>query len=252
MREMKQAAPPNLRLVNLIEALVRTGEPQGLSALSAQLDLPKPTFHRLVKQLITEGLAEKQGRDLVPSARLVTLANGILRVNSGNLIRHQILSELAASTGETINFVVPEKQGMTYLDRVETDWPLRMQFAVGAHVPFHCTASGKVYLSSLRTSLREKMVETLTLSAHTKMTITDKTALHAQLRAIRKAGFAVDDEELYPGMLALAVPVYDLQKRFHAAIGMHGPKQRLSREKALSFKDRMLASAQQLSHVLFG
>ena len=38
---------------------------------------------------------------------------------------------------------------MVYWDRVETEWPLKVQMPIGTRVPLHCSASGKMYLSSL-------------------------------------------------------------------------------------------------------
>ena len=59
------------------------------------------------------------------------------------------MNALSSKIGETINLVVPDRLNMIYLDRVETNWPLRIQLPIGTQVPFHCTASGKLYLSTL-------------------------------------------------------------------------------------------------------
>ena len=52
---------------------------------------------------------------------------------------------------------------MRYLDRVETHWPLRMQFVIGSKVPLHCTASGKLFLSQLPGKQMSSLIENLIL-----------------------------------------------------------------------------------------
>ena len=69
------------------------------------------------------------------------------------MVRQTVLNALAEDVGETCNIAMPERHAMVYLDRVETKWPLRIQLPVGTEVPFHCTASGKMYLSSLKPRL---------------------------------------------------------------------------------------------------
>ncbi len=44
----------------------------------------------------------------------------------------------------TCNIATPDRDGMVYIDRVETKWPLRIQLPIGTTVPFHCTASGNL------------------------------------------------------------------------------------------------------------
>ena len=106
---------------------------------------------------------------------------------------------------ETVNFVVPTENGMVYTDRVETDWHFRVMLPVGTGVPFYCTASGKTYLASLRKS-QMRLIDNIEMTRFTDNTITDAHALLENIKQVRKQGYAIDDEELYRGMLAIAVP----------------------------------------------
>ena len=116
---------------------------------------------------------------------------------------------------------------MTYLDRVETEWPLRIQLPIGTQVPFHCTASGKMYLSTLKRGSLEGMLKARPLQAQTDRTLTDPAALAQQLDEIAARGYATDDEEFITGMVALAVPVIDGHGRLLATLSIHAPVQRL-------------------------
>jgi IclR family acetate operon transcriptional repressor len=70
-------------------------------------------------------------------------------LNHGSLrgLRHEVLADLVAEVGETCNFTTTDGAGVLYLDRVEAPWPWRLTLDVGAHVPLHCTASGKLFLA---------------------------------------------------------------------------------------------------------
>ena len=59
--------------------------------------------------------------------RLRIMASGLLNMSYVHVARHQILKDVAAKTRETVNFVVPQDDGMHYLERVETDWAFRVQ-----------------------------------------------------------------------------------------------------------------------------
>lgn len=117
---------------------------------------------------------------------------------------------------------------MSYPDRVETDWAFRVRPPLGTHVPFLCAASGKVFLASLETRQRKAFARSLDLDQRMPSTITDPDNLLRELSIICKRGFATDNEEFMDGMVAIAVPVLDMDGRFLAAIACHGPKVRLS------------------------
>ena len=150
------------------------------------------------------------------------------------MARRQILERIAAKVGETVNFVVPGESGMHYMDRVETDWPVRIQLPVGTVVPFHCTASGKAYLSSIPFKRRKSFIRTLDLKKFTPNTQADHDALIEDTERVALRGYALDEEEFIEGMNAIAVPVADDEGRYVASLAFHGPKQRLSIETAIA------------------
>ena len=194
-------------------------------------------------------LTKSQNGKLLLGNRMRKIAHGFVFSQHHNIIRHQILESAARHFGETINLSIPLVRGMTYIDRVETGWPLRIQFAVGDQIPFHCTASGKVYLASIVKSERRKVVERLDLRRFTANTICDTDSLHKELDMTATQGFALDREEFLHGMVAAAVPVIGDEGRFAAALSLHAPTQRLSFEDAASTRHTLLDCAKQLGQI---
>jgi DNA-binding IclR family transcriptional regulator len=158
---------------------------------------------------------------------------------------------VAEDVGETVNFVVPDSGGMIYIDRIETDWPFRVQLPVGTHVPFHCTASGKTFLASLSPKARLAMVRSLRLQSLTPNTLCTDEELLVELKEVAKLGYAVDREEFVEGMVAIAVPIVDHLGRYAASLAFHGPAQRLTIEDAIARKKILIDAAQTMRDVLF-
>lgn len=91
-------------------------------------------------------------------------------------------------------------------------------FARGARLPAHGTAMGKVLLANVPERERSELLCTMRLTKHGPSTMTSRTALRVELEAIQQNDFAVEDEELAPGRLAIAVPVRAASGRVLAAV----------------------------------
>jgi len=243
--------PPNLRMLSIISLLATQGQPMSIQEMINHLGWPKQSLHRLVQSLVDNRYLERQGRRYSPSKQLSNMANGILHFAPNLYARHRILTQLSADSGETVNFVMPMEDGMTYVDRVDTNWPFRILLPIGSSVPFHCTASGKTYLASIRGDQRRRFLAGLTLDQHTENTHTSTATLETELKVIRRQGYALDDEEFFDNMYAIAVPVFDLQGRFHAALATHGPKQRFNKDQAMALVDRLKDYSAQITALTF-
>ena len=246
--------PTNLRTLLILEVLGQSDQPMTATEINAQIGLPKQTVHRLCATLEENGYLTRpgNGKQYQVARRLRNLGVGLLHNSRDHIARHQILSEVSQTVGETVNYAVPGAAGMNYLDRVETDWPFRVQLPVGTSVPFHCTASGKVFLSSLSPAKMRAMVSALQLDYKTQHTLTDPDALIAELQQIQKQGYALDQEEFITGMVAISVPVLDGQGRYIASLAYHGPLPRMSLADAIARKSYLSDAADRLSATLTG
>ncbi len=246
------AIPTNLRLLLVLEAMATAGVPITPTEVNQSLGLPKPTIHRLFATLEAEGFIQREidGRGYSPGLRLRTLSTGILSSLRIRTSRVAILSKLAEQVGETCNIALPDRDAMVYLDRVETKWPLRIQLPVGTRVPFYCTASGKMYLSSLDPRHLRSYARAATLDPKTPTTIADTEALIEEIQRVRKRGYATDSGEFMEGMIAIAVPILEPNGRLVSTLSIHAPEQRLSLQGALDHLGLLKATARQLSSLL--
>jgi len=251
----KQASaqtPTNMRLLVLLEEVTRAGVPVTPSALKDTLGLPKPTLHRLFNTAEAEGFLQRDidGRSYGPGPRLRKLAGNIMSSQRIRTVRLSILRRLAADIGETCNIATPDREGMTYLDRVETHWPLRIQLPIGTQVPFYCTASGKLYLSSLRTAQLDRLLQSTQMDPHGPGMISTPDALQAEITRIKARGYSLDDQEFMADMVAVAVPILDDHKRLLSTLSVHAPMQRHTVESLQAHVDRLKSAAQELSDLI--
>jgi DNA-binding IclR family transcriptional regulator len=244
--------PSNLRLLLVIEQIAKAGVPLTPTDVNAGIGLPKPTIHRLFNTLEEEGFLQRDldGKTYSPGPRLRTMAGGILSSLRIRTARQAILQRLSREIGETCNIALADRDSMVYLERVETEWPLRIQLPIGSRVPFYCTASGKMYLSSLSRNHLKKYLEATELAPRTPNTLTSAEALLEEIRDIRRKNYALDREEFMPDMIALAVPILDPNQRLMATLSFHAPTQRFTSEKALECLEPLQAASRDLSRLV--
>lgn len=237
------------RVLDILEIVANSEEPISATEINHKLKLPKATAHRLCAELEAQGYLIKRinGKSYMPGNRLHDIAVGVLAHSRFRTQRHAILQRLSEEIGESCNIAYPDGTHMTYTDRVETQWPLRLQIAVGTRVPLHCTASGKLYLSSLPKSKREAMVATLDLKAITKNTISDPAMLLQAVEKIRKDQISIDNEEYIDGIIAIAVPITDNQGRFYNSVALQAPVFRMPLQSAREYIPLLREAANKLS-----
>lgn len=216
--------------------------------INEYLKVPKPTIHRLCQAMEAEGFLEKDLDEsgYIPGRRQRMIAAGVTAFSTIVQARKMVLKQLAEDIGETCNILVPGENGMMYLERVETQHALCINLPVGKQVPLYSTSSGKLYLSSLKRSQRVNLIYSVELQQFAKNTITDPSDLLEDLESVRKQGFSLDDEGFLDEMVALAIPICDLNGKMVAALTCHAPKQRVSVKQLLKYKDRMEDAAERI------
>jgi IclR family acetate operon transcriptional repressor len=84
----------------------------------------------------------------------------------------------------------------------------------------------------------------------TPKTITTRAAFDAELRRIRAAGHAIDDEEQYEGLRCIAMPVFSYSGRIFGSMCVLGPRHRMTHPKLFAARAPLARLAAQLSELL--
>ena len=240
---------PTVKAVAILEAMATVRRPLGVTEVGVLLGLPKPTAHRIVRMLESEGLLQREpgSRRFVPGARLVRLGLGVVAASMLSAPRHAILEALSQKIGETCNFGVMADSHVVYLDRVESAWPFGLRFERGSRVPLHCTSMGKLFLSLMPAKKCALLLRSIPLNRYTENTITDAARLEAELENIRSAEVSTDNQEFLAGVVCVAVPVRDTNKQPVAALAVSAPLARMTLQQGLQHVPLLKAAAEQLT-----
>jgi IclR family transcriptional regulator, pca regulon regulatory protein len=197
----------------------------GIADIADELEMSRSTTHRYVTTLVALGYLE-QGASRKYRLGLRVTDLGMSALNSTDLRKHAhpYLQELRQRTSYTASLGVLDGDEVLYLDRVashrRTQSHEDLNLDVGSRLPAYCTSIGKLLLAHLPDAEQREQIASIRLTKRTPNTITSKKALREDLREIRVSGLAVDDEELAPGLYAVAAPVRDHTREVVAAVNL--------------------------------
>lgn len=234
------------KAVDVLFHLHEQAEARGVTAIGRALGIPKSSTHRLLRALTRRGLLERDARGRYrPGIGLVSLALGALERDPATRAARPELEREAEALGETV-FLVGARAGRLFvLDKVEGTGFLRAAPQVGATVPVHATAVGKLFVAF--GALPRPGGALTRYTAHTKH---DARAFERELGRVRRLGFAENREEWIPGLSVVAAPVLR-GERMLAALAVAAPAARL-RALGERPRERVLAAARRVAERLEG
>ncbi len=227
------------KALNLLEALVRSGQPRRLTELSRQLGLTKPNVYRLLSTLTTLGYVKKDPVTTLYSPTLKIWELGSLLVRDVDLVAvaQPRLRRLCQDTHESVQLAVFDSGFVVYVDKVDSPQPLKAMTSIGSRVPATVTSTGKALLAWLPPeSLDQSMAH---VKRYTALTLTRRKDIERDLEETRIRGYSINRGEFRVGVAGLAAPVRDRTGGVVASIGVWGA------EKAI-----LGARREELAHVL--
>jgi IclR family transcriptional regulator, acetate operon repressor len=233
------------RAALLLKEVVGGPGPVTFTELTAATGLAKSTTSRLLMALERGGLVRRDGRGRFRPGEVFVAYAWRGGAEAGLVaVARPFLDRLGADTGETVNLGVASRGMVEQIAQVDSRYLIGGTNWVGLSVPLHCAALGKVLLAYGAAELPPGRLE-----RRTDRTITSRDALAADLAQVRDRGWAVTDEELEPGLVAVAAPVY-AGGAVRAALSVSGPATRLTRARAAAVGAHCAAEAAALSAVL--
>jgi DNA-binding IclR family transcriptional regulator len=219
------------RTLALLFAFDETHRRLTLSDLARRADLPLPTAHRLVGELVADGaLSRRPSGEYVVARRLWQL--GLLAPVETGLreVAAPFLNDIHAATRATVHLAVRERGEVLYLERLSGRASVPVVSTVGSRLPLHATGVGKVLLAHAPDDVVADALARL--ARITPYTITQPTRMREQLERVRRDGYATTVEEMTIGACSVAVPVRagDAAGPVVAAVGVVVPS--LKRDRA--------------------
>jgi IclR family acetate operon transcriptional repressor len=240
-----EQASAALRSLAILEVVVKADRLISLTEIVEQMRLPKPTVFRLLSTLEKGGwiLRQPGDKDYTVGSRLANFGLDIMTNSSVRAVRHTILANIASKLGETCNITMLDGSEIIYIDRIESQWPLKVDLQPGTRVPLHCSASGKLFLSQMRSAKRRTLLQNLVLRRFTDNTITNLDLLESELDRTRNSRIGIDNEEFLDGLICVAVPILDMEGQIAAALAVQAPVARLTLARAMEYVPDLKAAA---------
>lgn len=237
------------RALDVIEAMMHRPDGVNVTALAAELRLPKSSVFRVLNTLRARGyvqqnpMTERYGLGV----RFLALARSVAEESDLRNVAASYLRELKAATDETVHLAVPVGTAMVYIDKVESSRSVRLSSRIGDLASLHSTALGKAYLSALSSEDRRAFVRSLVLERRTERTIVARDRLLTELERCARQGFAVDDVENEEGVRCVGAAVLNGRGEPVASISVSAPGSRFPKKRAVSLGPLCAEIAQKLS-----
>jgi IclR family transcriptional regulator, acetate operon repressor len=215
------------RAIQLLR-LVADGDGLSLTALSRASGLAPSTVYRMLTTLQHHGVAEFDETDQLwfTGVELFRMGASFLRRRKLAERGRAIIEELRATTGETANLAVAEKDAVVFVTQAESHEAIRAFFRPGTRGPYHASGIGKAILAFRDPAARRNALPAR-LAGFTSKTLTDREALDADFAVTRQRGYALDDEERTLGMRCIAAPVFNEFGEPFGGVSVSGPTVRV-------------------------
>lgn len=194
------------RALALIGAFDARHRRLSLSELAQRADLPVPTAHRLVAELVAWGALSRTpsgeyvvGRRLWDVGLLAPLHTGLRQLAS------PYLHDLYGATLATVHLAVRDGTQVLYLDRLSGHASVPVVSTIGSRLPMHATGVGKVLLAHASPAVQAEVL--VLLPRITAYTINQPGTLRRQLAKVRREDYATTVEEMSLGACSVAVPI---------------------------------------------
>lgn len=225
------------KTLDILEALRRETTGVNLALVSRWVGMPQPTVYRILNTLKIRGYVDRR-------------SDGTYRVSNKLFSRHHqksrdevllelakpVLVNLSMQCGETVNLATLDGSEMVIIGTVEGQQSLRLISKVGNRRYIHSTALGKAFASRMDEPEVRELLLSRGMPRLTPATITTPMAFLAELKRIRRTGFAVDHEENEEGVCCIATSITGVSGKPIASLSISGPAFRLLPQRLRSFR----------------
>lgn len=230
-----------VRTLAILEALDSTRRGLNVSEMSRKLGIPKSSVHVLMATLDELGYIQKDHGTNAYFLGLKAYAFG--RGIMNNLSLAEIaLPHMRALVNElklTSHLAVLDKDQGIYIQKVESPSIICFDTYIGRRMDLHCTGVGKVILAYESDDVLKRFFAKKSFIRYTKNTITTLRKLRQELKNVRQSGFAIDDEEEELEVCCVAVPVFNRDGKFTAALSVTGTLGQIPRTDIPAIADKL-------------
>lgn len=218
MDKKGKLADPLSRGLAILDLLGIEDAGHTLREIADRIGISKTSTHRYVSQLCDQGYLARSPRSGLYRLGVRTLALAQAVVEHSELVQvvKPLVDEAAARHGLHVDVGILANDAIYLIYRRDSqDTRAFRSFSYASAL--HYLAAGKAAMAHLEPEALQDLVGRLDLVGKTERTITDAETLLAELALVREIGYARNNEESLPGLIAIGAPLFSL--RTGAVIG---------------------------------
>ncbi|MFH0729245.1 MAG: IclR family transcriptional regulator [Pseudomonadota bacterium] len=206
-------APAVKRTIEIIELISASDTGFSLSQIAHSLGYNKSTIYGIIQVLLKEKVLNRSATDkkLFLGPKIVDMS-----LRSWNYLKiikkvQPILNELRDSTGETVFLGALSDDRILIMATADAINPIKISAPPGTTIPLFSGGVGRVFHSAREDADCVALIRKHGLQQFTPDTITDEKQYVAALHRVREQGYAVDNGEYMPGVIAIAAGLNNLR-----------------------------------------
>lgn len=214
-----------------------------LSEVAQVTGLSPAVARRCLITLVQLGYVAQYGRRFLLRPEVLSFGTSYLSSMNVEQIVLPPLQRLRDDTGDSSSMAVLSGEDILYVAHVSTTRRIRLGATVGTRFPIHATSLGKVLLAFQGDGVIDAYLTRASLTRFTERTVSSAAALSDRLRLARERGYDSALDELDYGLVSVAVPVFDADRRAIAAINCSTSTTRISQDELVRTRLPLLREA---------
>ncbi|MEU5702746.1 IclR family transcriptional regulator domain-containing protein [Streptomyces aurantiacus] len=252
-----EAVTPLMRGITVLHRLTEAGGTSSLSGLEKATGLARSTVDRIAATLARMGYLRLDGRDAVLAPRLMELGNAYLAALRLPRLLDTRADALADELDESVSLAVADRDGIRFIHQATRRRAMSLSFRIGDLLPAERTAPGPLFATEWtpedwarwrdRRSAdpRDRGFPAVPPREHPTGHFAEQPLEHLtggeefeeRTREAGARGWALDDQLIEPGLVAVSVPVREPGGRVACVVSVVS---HTSRHTADSLRDTML------------
>lgn len=228
-------------------------DPVGISEISKALGVYKSTVFRTLITLQSKNFVRQDevtgkyslGISLLSMAQRITVYD----------VFKPFADSLCKEFKEAINVSVLESQHhepyrtILVVKSESNNNVLSVNPQIGSSSPCYCSSVGKCLLA-FHPHINDEALKKYSYIKYTENTIDSYEKLISEIEKVRKAGYAMDDEEQEMGLTCIGVPLFDREGKAIASLSLSGPTTRVHALSVEHIVNRLKSVASEIRNLL--
>jgi IclR family transcriptional regulator, pca regulon regulatory protein len=228
--------------LSVIEVFSNEKQRLSIAEASSATGLDRATARRCLLTLTDLGYAHYDGKYFSLTPRILRLGTACLATMPLARIVQPLLDELSNEIHQSTSVSILDDWEIVYVARAAQQRLMSINLMPGSRMPACCASMGRVLLAGQPEETVLDVLRRHPPIRRTEFTRYKQKDILAALAAVRRNGYAINDQEIEIGLRSIAVPLYDSRNRLVAAINVGvAAVQHNASELAKLYLDKLIA-----------